>query len=229
MLQRRIESGGGVRHVRLRTYGRLCQAGRGARYGPPLLRRTPAPRFGGGYPGRPPRWGGVPPRYYPPVVGGGAVGGGTIGGNNANSRDNGNNNNGRGATPVAQGDQTFVPNEVITAFEPNTTPQAIDQFARRYDLTQVETQNFPLIGTSLYRWRVGGGRSVASVVQALGSENIVASVQPNYIYTLQQAAAAPSGTPGRRGAIRSGRTANRASAPDRNRTKCSGRRDRFGN
>jgi hypothetical protein len=162
---------------------------------PPAFRRPVAPpRFGGGYPGRPPRWGGVPPRYYPPVVGGGAVGGGTSGGgNNAN---NNNNNNGRGAAPVAQGDQTFVPNEVITAFEPNTTPQAIDQFARRYDLTQIETQNFPLIGTSLYRWRVGGGRSVASVVQALGSENIVASVQPNYIYTLQEAAGAAAGTQG---------------------------------
>ncbi len=175
--------------------GGFARPGAGPGMGSPLLRRTP-PRFGGGYPGRPPRWSGVPPRYYPPVVGGGAVGGGTSGGNNANSRDNSNNNNGRGATPVAQGDQAFVPNEVITAFEPNTTPQAIDQFARRYDLTQVETQNFPLIGTSLYRWRVGGGRSVASVVQALGSENIVASVQPNYIYTLQQAAAAPSSTQG---------------------------------
>ncbi len=121
------------------------------------------------------------------------------GGNNGNSRDNNNrsnNNNGRGATPVAQGDQPFIPNEVITAFAPNTPAQAIDQFARRYDLTQVETQSFPLIGTSLYRWRIGGGRSVASVVQALGSENIVASVQPNYIFTLQQTATAPSGTQG---------------------------------
>ena len=37
------------------------------------------------------------------------------------------------------------------------------QFARRYDLTQLETQSFPLIGTSLYRWRIGGGRTVANI------------------------------------------------------------------
>ena len=61
---------------------------------------------------------------------------------------------------------------------------------RRYDLTQAETQNFPLIGTSLYRWRIGGNRTVTSVINAAGSENIVASVQPNYYFTLQDEAAA---------------------------------------
>jgi subtilisin family serine protease len=43
-----------------------------------------------------------------------------------------------------------------------------------------------LIGTSLYRWRLGGGRTVANTVRALGGERIVASVQPNYIFTLQE-------------------------------------------
>jgi subtilisin family serine protease len=167
--------------------------------GPPLLRRPlPPPRFGGGYPGRP-GWGG-PPRG--PIIGGGAVGGGIVagGGGSASGKGHGNsgggnnnnnsNNNGRGATPVAQADLPYVPNEVIIAFAPDTTAQAIDQFARRYDLTQAETQNFPLIGASLYRWRIGGNRTVASVINAAGNENIVASVQPNYYFTLQDAAAA---------------------------------------
>ena len=154
--------------------------------GPPIGRHPlPPPGFGGGYPGRPPGWGAP----HPPIVGSGRSGNGS-GGNATNSRDNGNGNNGRGATPVAQSDQPFVADEVITAFAPDTTVQAIDQFARRYNLTQVETQSFPLIGVSLYRWRIGGGRSVPSVITALGSENIVASVQPNYIFTLQDQAAA---------------------------------------
>jgi subtilisin family serine protease len=148
--------------------------------GPPIGRH-PMPGFGGGYPGRPPGWGAP----HPPIVGGGGVVGSGRGGNATNSRDTGNGNNGRGATPVAQSDQPFIADEVITAFAPDTTAQAIDQFARRYNLTQVETQNFPLIGVSLYRWRIGGGRSVPSIINALGSENIVASVQPNYIFTLQ--------------------------------------------
>ncbi len=167
--------------------------------GPPLLRRPlPPPRFGGGYPGRP-GWGGSP---RGPIIGGGAVGGGIVagGGGSASGKGHGNsgggnnnnnsNNNGRGATPVAQTDQPYVPNEVIIAFAPDTTAQAIDQFARRYDLTQAETQNFPLIGASLYRWRIGGNRTVASVINAAGAENIVASVQPNYYFTLQDAAVA---------------------------------------
>ena len=156
--------------------------------GPPIWRH-PTPGFGGGYPGRPPGWGAP----HPPIVGGGGVvgngRGGNGGGNATNSRDNGNGNNGRGATPVAQSDQPFIADEVITAFAPDTTAQAIDQFARRYNLTQVETQSFPLIGVSLYRWRIGGGRSVPSIINALGNENIVASVQPNYIFTLQDQAA----------------------------------------
>jgi subtilisin family serine protease len=163
--------------------------------GPPTLRHPmPPPRFGGNYPGRPPGWTGSP---HPPIIGGGvvggAVGGGVVGGSVArrgggSGGSNGGsnaNNNGHGATPVAQADQPYVPNEVIIAFAPNTAPQAINQFAQRYDLTQVETQNFPLIGTSLYRWRIGGSQTVGSVINAAGSENIVASVQPNYFFTLQ--------------------------------------------
>jgi hypothetical protein len=203
--------------------------------GPPIGRHLPPPRFGGGYPGRPPGWRG-PPRgpivgggvVVGGVVGGGAVGigvakgsgtsaggsssggkngsssagkggssgggkGGSSGGNTSAGNNRGNNNNGRGAAPVAQGDQPFVPNEVVIAFAPNTTSQAIDQFARRYDLTQIETQNFALIGTSLYRWRIAGSRSVASVISAAGSENIVAGIQPNYLFALQDAAVATRG------------------------------------
>ncbi|MGC2134557.1 MAG: S8 family serine peptidase, partial [Xanthobacteraceae bacterium] len=96
----------------------------------------------------------------------------------------GGNNSGGGA--AAQGNSPFVPDEIVTSFAPGTTPQAIAQFAQRTNLAQLESQSFPLIGTSLYRWRIGGGRSVPSVVQALGTENIVATVQPNYLFALQE-------------------------------------------
>jgi hypothetical protein len=145
-----------------------------------------APRPGGGISvGRPPGGGGWPGRR-PPSAGGGGGGGGYVGGgvpvgpgNSGGNRNNG----GRGAPQ--QGNQNFVPNEVITAFAPGATPQAINQVARRYELTQLDSQSFPLLGTSLYRWRVGGGHTVASTVRALGGERIVASVQPNFVFTLQ--------------------------------------------
>ncbi len=88
------------------------------------------------------------------------------------------------------------PTRSSPSFAAGTTPQTIAQFAQRYDLTQLESQSFPLIGTSLYRWRIGGGRSVPSVVQALGTENIVATVQPNYLFALQQQAAIPGSSAG---------------------------------
>jgi hypothetical protein len=154
-----------------------------------------APRPGGGISvGRPPGRNGWPSRNPPIVSGGGGGYGG--GGGPAGGNSGGNRNNGGGAAPQ-QGNQNFLPNEVITAFAPGATPQAINLIARRYELTQLDSQSFPLIGTSLYRWRLGGGRTVANTVRALGGERIVASVQPNYVFTLQEEtakiAAAPHG------------------------------------
>jgi hypothetical protein len=79
----------------------------------------------------------------------------------------------------------FVRNEIITAFAPNVTAPAIDRLARRYRLRRLESQTFALISTRLYRWRIDSRRSVAGVVRALARERIVASVQPNYLFTLQ--------------------------------------------
>lgn len=170
-------------------FGRMGGFGRPMMGAPAWRRPFPPPRGGGRvvrrYPGRP----GWPTRHYP-IIGGGAVGGGIVGGGivgGAAARSGGNNNNNGAAVPP--GNTPFVPDEIVTSFAPGTTPQAIDQFARRYDLTQLETQSFALIGGSLYRWRIGGGRTVANLVQTLGSENIVASVQPNYFFALQDDAA----------------------------------------
>lgn len=107
----------------------------------------------------------------------------------------GSGNNGRSGVPP-RGERRFVPDEVITAFAPNATPQSINQIARRYNLTRLEAQSLPLIGTRLYRWRIGGRRSVADVVGALEDERIVASAQPNYIFTLQDATTISSDTRG---------------------------------
>jgi hypothetical protein len=146
---------------------------------------------GGGLVGRPPGRTGWPSRH-PPIVGGGGggdggyVGGGGGGGGPVGPSNSGGNRNNTGGAAPQQGNQNFVPNEVITAFAPGTTPQAINQVARQYELTPLDSQSFPLLGTSLYRWRLGGGRTVANTVRALGGERIVASVQPNYVFTLQE-------------------------------------------
>jgi subtilisin family serine protease len=85
-----------------------------------------------------------------------------------------------------RGERRYLANQIITAFVAGTSPQAIAQIAQRYNLTQLETQNFPLIGTALYRWQLNGGRALAAVIGALEQEPVVASAQPNYVFTLQQ-------------------------------------------
>jgi subtilisin family serine protease len=175
--------------------------GRGGGFGRPGVgmgfgQRRPiiAPRRSGGRvvePGRGPGHHGI--------VGGGVGGGigvnpgpvisgqGPGGGGGGNSRS--------GVPP--QGERRFVPDEVITEISPAATPQSIGQIARRYDLTQLEVQRFPLIGATFYRWRLGGRRSVADTVGALEDERVVMSAQPNYIFSLQEAVTkSASGTQG---------------------------------
>src|ERR1700746_3012101 len=50
---------------------------------------------------------------------------------------------GAGAGMPPRGERRFVPDEVITAFAAGATPQAIEQLARRHNLTQLETINLP--------------------------------------------------------------------------------------
>jgi subtilisin family serine protease len=88
-----------------------------------------------------------------------------------------------------RGERRFVPDEVITAFSSSATAAAIDQLARRHNLTQLESQRFSLGGNTLYRWRIGGRRPVGDLIGALEDERLVSSVQPNYLFTLQEDAA----------------------------------------
>ncbi len=113
--------------------------------------------------------------------GGGSGAGGRPGVGNSNNNGGG----GAGGGMPPRGERRFVPNEVIIAFSPSATPQAIERLARRYSLTQLESQSFPLIRGTLYRWRIGGRRTVGDAIGALEDERIVASVQPNYVFMLQ--------------------------------------------
>ena len=145
---------------------------------------------GGGTPGTattvsiaPGRGSGIPV-LLPPGGGGGAAtqrGGGGAGGGGG----------GGGAPPRGQGQ--FVANEVITEFDRAATPQSINRFARRYNLSLLQSQGFPLIGSTFYRWRILGRRTVPNMVGAIEIDRLVASVQPNHIFfTVQEDAAAAS-------------------------------------
>jgi subtilisin family serine protease len=88
-----------------------------------------------------------------------------------------------------RGERRYVRDEILTQFAAGTPQSSIDQISRQYDLTLVESQNFLLLGGSLYRWRLGGRRLLPDVIGAIEQERQVTAAQPNYIFTLQDEAA----------------------------------------
>ena len=90
-----------------------------------------------------------------------------------------------GAPPASE--RRLVPDEVVIELRNTMSPQQIQALQNRHRLTRLEQQASQLSGTTLYRWRIPDRRSVAAVIRALEADNAVASAQPNYQFTLQQA------------------------------------------
>jgi len=99
---------------------------------------------------------------------------------NAADAGRGSRNRGR-----ASADQRYIPDEILTEFSPSPSPQLVERIARRYRLTQIASENFSLLDSTVYRWRIEDGRSAAQVLRSLERERAVASVQPNYIFVMQ--------------------------------------------
>ena len=89
-----------------------------------------------------------------------------------------------GLPPV--GEQRFVPNEVVIEVAGRPSQTQVESLARRHRLTRVELQAFELTNSTMFRWRIPDGRSVRDVVRNLSSDTTITSVQPNYLFALQQ-------------------------------------------
>jgi subtilisin family serine protease len=98
-----------------------------------------------------------------------------------------------GAPPANE--RRFVPDEVVVELSNSVGTQQIDALQRRFRLTRIESQAFQLSNTTLYRWRIPDRRSVATVIRALDGDRLVASAQPNYVFTLQESEARSEGDP----------------------------------
>ena len=101
---------------------------------------------------------------------------------------------GQSGAPAAN-ERRLVPDEVVIELSNSVSAQQIDALQRRYRLTRIESQTFQLSNATLYRWRIPDRRSVATVVRALEGDRLVASAQPNYLFTLQQSEAKSEGDP----------------------------------
>lgn len=153
------------------------------------------PRGGGGFPGGGFGWGGVVPgiimtvpRGYPAddVI--------NADGPTGPRRIQQSTRRGPSGAPPAN-ERRLVPDEVVIELSNSASIQQIDALQRRFRLTRIESQIFQLSNTTLYRWRISDRRSVATVVRALEGERLVASAQPNYLFTLQQSEIKSEGDP----------------------------------
>ncbi len=157
----------------------VANTGSGTANGPGTIANTgtDTPRGGGRIPGS------QTPSFPSTIGGGGGAGGGAgaVSGGGA-----------AGAAAAAssgvppQGEQRFVPNEIVLGFSSSATPQEIDEIAQRYGVTRLGSQSFPLIDLTLYRWQIASGSTVANTIGTIENERLVASAQPNYLFTLQE-------------------------------------------
>jgi subtilisin family serine protease len=92
---------------------------------------------------------------------------------------------GPSGTPPA-GERRLVPDEVVVGLSNSVSTQQIDALQRRHRLTRIESQRSQLAGLTMFRWRISDRRSVSTVVRALEADQVVASAQPNYLFTLQE-------------------------------------------
>jgi hypothetical protein len=133
--------------------------------------------------------------YPPPVISGGGGRGIIVGA----TTPAGPQNFGGGSNPASPGNQTtrrpgsgvppanerdYVPDEVVIELAADTTDQAAAALAQRFRLERLDSFDFQLAGTKIYRWRISDRRSVPTVVRALEASGTVISVSPNYIMRL---------------------------------------------
>jgi subtilisin family serine protease len=146
------------------------------------------PRGGGGYPGggpRGPRWGGGGPGVIVGLPQGSPTGPYIVDDGPQGPRRTQANRRGPSGAPPAN-ERRLVPDEVVIELSNSVSAQQIDALQRRHRLTRLESQPFQLSGTTLFRWRILGRRSVTAVVRELEADRLVAWVQPNYLFMLQQ-------------------------------------------
>ena len=96
------------------------------------------------------------------------------------------------AQSKASADPSYMANEVLIEVDGRPTEAQVDGIARRHNLVRTQSQNFPLTGSTFFRWRISDGRTVDQVVRELIDSGDVKTAQRNQVFKLQQAAPASS-------------------------------------
>jgi Subtilase family len=83
-------------------------------------------------------------------------------------------------------DQRRIVNELVAEIDGSLSDAQADELARRHGLARLQSQNFPLIGSTIGLFRVTDRRAVETVSREFATEAGVRSVQPNFRYVLQE-------------------------------------------
>ncbi|MFV0368826.1 MAG: S8 family peptidase, partial [Hyphomicrobiaceae bacterium] len=93
----------------------------------------------------------------------------------------------------ANADSPYEPNEVLVEISGNAPQQIANRLINTFGLTTLSSSRLTMLGTNLYRFRIGAGQTVEQVVAAIAREQGVETSQPNWRYRLNQHA--PSALP----------------------------------
>jgi Subtilase family len=96
------------------------------------------------------------------------------------------NNGARGNALQAALNQRSIANELVAEIDGSLSDAQADQLARRHGLARLQSQNFPLIGSTIGWFRITDRRAVATVGREFSTEASVRSVQPNFRYVLEE-------------------------------------------
>lgn len=86
------------------------------------------------------------------------------------------------------GETRFVPDEVLVEVRSSASSRSLELMARRLHLTRLEMHRFALINRTLERWRIAPNSTVRATLRRLARYRNVVAAQPNWLYSLQQAA-----------------------------------------
>jgi hypothetical protein len=78
-----------------------------------------------------------------------------------------------------------IADEIVAEIDGVLTEAQADALARRHGLRRLGSQGFPLIGATIGRFRIAGGKTMEAASRELASDGSVRSVQPNFRYVLQ--------------------------------------------
>ena len=78
-----------------------------------------------------------------------------------------------------------VANELVAEIDGTLSEVQANALARRHGLRRVESQSFPLLGSTLALFRLTGGRTLQATSRELAADGSVRAVQLNFRYVLQ--------------------------------------------